>query len=379
MNRTMCAGRAREAVEIRGVSLIGKHSSFVVKEESPTNGGAPVDRLVQEPLTPADHFFVRSHAAVPELDSEVHALSISGMVRHPRAFTPDELRKEFPSVTITAALECAGNRRDELIALRPVPGELPWAAEAIGNAEWTGIPLAAVLDAVQVLPGAAHVAFTGVDRVTKDGRSFGFGGSVPLAKAASPEVLLAYAMNGEPLRPEHGAPLRVVVPGYIGARSVKWVGEVTVQTGPSDNYFQARAYKLFPPHVDARTVDWDAGTMLGELPVNSVIAIPAGGALVSSGRVIVRGYALSGADRIATVEVSADGGRTWQPAAAATQASRWSWCVWEHIVDLAGGTHELVARARDAAGNAQPERVADVWNFKGYVNNAWHRIRITGI
>jgi sulfite oxidase len=213
--------------------------------------------------------------------------------------------------------------------------------------------------------------------VTKDGRSFGFGGSIPLAKATSPEVLLAYAMNGEPLRPEHGAPLRVVVPGYVGARSVKWVGEIAVQRGPSDNYFQARAYKLFPPHVDMHTVDWAAGTMLAELPVNSVIASPADGAMVASGQVTVRGYALSGADRIATVEVSADGGRTWQPAAGVRQASRWSWCLWEHTVDLADGTHELVVRARDSTGNAQPERVAEVWNFKGYVNNAWHRVRVT--
>jgi sulfite oxidase len=364
-------------VEVRGVSLSGKHPSFVVKERSPVNGGAPVDRLVQQPLTPTDHFFVRSHAAVPEPDPALHAVSVAGMVRYPRTFTLDELRNEFASRTIAAALECAGNRRDELIALRPVPGELPWAAEAIGNAEWTGAPLAAVLDAVQVLPGAAHVAFTGVDRVTKDGRSFGFGGSIPLAKATSPEVLLAYAMNGEPLRPEHGAPLRVVVPGYVGARSVKWVGEIAVQRGPSDNYFQARAYKLFPPHVDMHTVDWAAGTMLAELPVNSVIASPADGAMVASGQVTVRGYALSGADRIATVEVSADGGRTWQPAAGVRQASRWSWCLWEHTVDLADGTHELVVRARDSTGNAQPERVAEVWNFKGYVNNAWHRVRVT--
>jgi sulfite oxidase len=359
------------------VSSPGKHPSFVVKEQAPLNGGVPVDRLARKPLTPADHFFVRSHAAVPRLDPAVHRVSVAGLVRHPRAFTLADLRQEFPSVTLVAALECAGNRRDELIALRPVPGELPWSSEAIGNAEWTGVPLAPVLDAAQVLPGAAHVAFSGVDRVTKERRPFGFGGSVPLSKATSLEVLLAYAMNGEPLRPEHGAPLRVVVPGYIGARSVKWLGEITVQRGPSDNYFQARAYKLFPPDVDAQTADWGAGVTLGEVPVNSVIASPADRAIVAAGPLSISGYALSGRGGIAAVEISADGGQTWQAAMTAAQASAWSWCLWELTVDLPAGEHELAVRARDTAGNAQPEQLRDVWNFKGYVNNAWHRIRIT--
>jgi sulfite oxidase len=367
----------RDAVEVRGVRSPGKHPSFVVKEQAPLNGGVPVDRLVREALTPADHFFVRSHAAVPRLDPAVQRVSVSGSVRYHRTFTLADLQQEFPSVTLVAALECAGNRRDELIALRPVPGELPWSSEAIGNAEWTGVPLAAVLDAAQVLPGAAHVVFSGVDRVTKEGRSFGFGGSVPLAKAASPEVLLAYAMNGEPLRPEHGAPLRVIVPGYIGARSVKWLGQITVQPRPSDNYFQARAYKLFPPDVDAHTADWNAGVMLGEIPVNSVIASPTDGAIVAAGPQAVSGYALSGRGGIAAVEISSDGGRTWQAATTAAQASPWAWCLWELAVDLPAGEHELAVRARDAAGHAQPERLRDVWNFKGYANNAWHRVRIT--
>ncbi|MGH2349070.1 MAG: sulfite oxidase [bacterium] len=359
------------------MNLAGKHPSFVVKEQTPLNGGTPVARLVRQFLTPADHFFIRSHGAVPPLEPDAHRVSISGMVRHARTYTPADLQREFPSATVVAALECAGNRRDELIALRPVPGELPWEAEAVGNAEWAGVPLAAVLDAAQVLPGAAHVVFTGVDRVTKDGRSFGFGGSVPLSKATRPEVLLAYTMNGEPLRPEHGAPLRVVVPGYIGARSVKWVSEITVQRGPSDNYFQARAYKLFPPHVDAETADWNAGAMLGEVPVNSVIASPADRAIVPAGPLAIRGYALSGRGRIAGVEISTDGGRTWQMAGTTVQASEWSWCLWDLTVDLSGGDHELAVRARDTAGTTQPEHLRDVWNFKGYVNNAWHRVRIT--
>jgi sulfite oxidase len=359
------------------VGVFGKHQAFVVKEANPLNGGAPAQRLVAGALTPVDHFFVRNHGSIPRIDAAAHRLSVTGMVQRPLTLSLPDLRRQFPTVTVEAVLECAGNRRSELMALRPVPGELPWDAEAVGNAEWTGVPLAAVLAAAGVVPGALHAAFNGGDEVTKDGRRFGFGGSIPLAKATAPEVLLAFDMNGEPLRLEHGAPLRVVVPGYIGARSVKWVDEIVVSDRPSENYFQTKAYKMFPPAVTAATVDWASGKMLGEIPVNAAIADPADHAVVPAGRCVVRGYALSGAAPIVTVEVSADGGRRWQPASLQPRSSPWAWCLWDAALDLAPGAYELTVRARDARGATQPDDMAEAWNFKGYLNNARHRVRIT--
>ncbi len=146
----------------------------------------------------------------------------------------------------------------------PVPGEVPWSAGAIGNAQWSGAPLREVLEAAGAGLEVRHVAFGGMDEIEMEDQRFGFGGSIPIEKAISPEVMLAYEMNGEPLAPEHGAPLGDVVPGYIGACSVKWLSSITLQEAPSSNYYQTHAYKIFPPQVDEETADWEKGLMLGE-------------------------------------------------------------------------------------------------------------------
>jgi sulfite oxidase len=172
--------------------------------------------------------------------------------------------------------------------------------------------------------------------------------------------------------------VRVVVPGYIGARSVKWLSRITVQEGPSDNYFQAKAYRLFPPHFGPDNVDWDQGLMLGEAPVNSVILSPAGGETLPAGRIAVRGWALAGGDRrVARVDVSADGGKTWKVAELGPGDEAHAWRLWEAALDLGPGSHEIACRAWDSAAQTQPEHAGQVWNFKGYANNAWHKVRVT--
>ncbi|HSS77089.1 MAG TPA: molybdopterin-dependent oxidoreductase, partial [Thermoanaerobaculia bacterium] len=207
---------------------------------------------------------------------------------------------------------------------------------------------------------------------------FNFGGSIPLDKALSGEVLLADVMNGQALPAVHGAPLRVVVPGYIGARSVKWLSRITVQKKPSDNYFQAKAYRLFPPHFDKDNVDWDKGLMLGEAPVSSVILSPLDASTVSAGKVSVRGWSLAGGDRsLARVDVSADGGETWTVADFEKRDGAYVWRLWEAVLDLKPGPREIICRAWDTAAQTQPDRAAQVWNFKGYANNSWHRVRVT--
>lgn len=362
---------------------------LIVHQEEPRNSEPPLEHLTEEYLTPNDLFFVRSHAPVPEIDPETFELRVNGQVGKELRLSLDDLQNDFETATATATLQCAGNRRDELMAVREIPGEVPWRAAAVGNARWTGARLRHVLERAGVeFPEAAsdadmdrsprHVAFTGLDRIEKDGEVFGFGGSVPLEKALDPNVLLAWEMNGEPLPPDHGFPLRVVVPGYIGARSVKWLGRITVQPRPSDNYYQARAYKLFPPDVGPETVDWEGGVMLGELPVQAVITRPDPDQVLEAGSVRVRGYALSGGDRtVQRVDVSADGGASWTVAALTDGEDQpGGWRFWEAELDLPTGDHELVARAWDSSANTQPEHVASIWNFKGYISNAWHRVAI---
>ncbi|HYG61204.1 MAG TPA: molybdopterin-dependent oxidoreductase [Thermoanaerobaculia bacterium] len=355
----------------------GKHRGLLVRQEDPFNGGPDLPLLRRSFLTPNDLFFVRNHGAVPEVDASSYRLVVGGRVQRPLRFSLEELRR-LPRMTVDATLQCAGNRRLEMAAVAPIPGELGWGAEAISTAKWGGVALRDLLAAVAPEPGAGHVAFTGLDETERHGHRFCFGGSIPLEKAMSSEVLLAYEMNGAPLPPVHGAPLRAVVPGYIGARSVKWLSAITVQDEPSGNYFQAKAYRLFGPQVSAQDVDWESGLMLGELPVNSVICAPAEGETVPAGEVVVQGYAMAGGGRsVARVDLSLDGGATWRTAGLGGEQGRWAWRLWEARLELPAGEHEIVCRAWDSAAQTQPEHPAQVWNFKGYANNAWGRVRIT--
>lgn len=356
-----------------------KHSSLIVRETEPFNAGPPPRLLHQAFITPQNLFFVRNHAPVPEVDPASYRLIVRGLVNEPLSLSLDELRSRFTKREVAATLQCAGNRRDMLTAIAPVAGEVPWGAEAISNARWGGVALRDVLDAAWFKDEARHVAFLGLDEIEKRGERFGFGGSVPVDKALGTEVILAYEMNGEPLPPVHGFPLRAIVPGYIGARSVKWLSEITLQTEPSDNYYQARAYKLFPPQTDAESADWERGLMLGELSVNSVITAPASGATIEGGSVLVQGYATAGGSRsVERVDVSADDGRTWTIATLAeSDGEPWTWRLWEARLELPAGIHTVTARAWDSAANTQPEDPRRIWNFKGYMNNAWDRVTVS--
>lgn len=353
------------------------HAELTLHETEPLNGGPALPDLVASYLTPEPRWFIRNHGPVPAVDPASFRLEVAGLVERPLSLSLAELA-DLPRHTVVAALQCAGNRRTELAAVAPIPGELPWGAEAIANGAWSGFRLADVLARAGVRPEAAHVAFTGLDPVSRLGTTFGFGGSVPLAKALHPDTLLADTINGAPLTPAHGAPLRALVPGYIGARSVKWLASITLQAEPSANYFQRRAYRLFPPDATPDSVDWDSGLMLGEAPLNAVIATPADGATLSPGPVTLRGYAAAGGDRtIARVDVSADGGQTWQQAQLEADGGPWSWSLWSLPLVLAPGTHHLVVRAVDSSGTMQPATPDHGWNFKGYMSNAWHRITLT--
>lgn len=358
------------------IKPLSKQASLIVQSEQPFNAGPPPTLLQQNFITPRELFFVRSHGSIPEVDPDQYLLRVTGLVKKTLRLTLRDLW-QFPRTSLTATLQCAGYRRKELAAVEPIVGEMIWDLEPMGTAIWSGVALREVLLAAGIEPGTRHVAFTGLDQVQVKHQETNFGGSIPLDKALHPEVLLAYEMNDDPLLPLHGFPLRVIAPGYIGARSVKWLSQIEVRQIPSANYFQTRAYKLFPPEARAHTVDWEQGVMLGEVPINSVISYPQEGETIVAGPTLVQGYALTGnGDAIEWVEVSIDGGHTWVAAELQGSPNPWTWRFWRVELDFKPGFHQVTVRAWDSAGNTQPVEVWQVWNFKGYLNNAWHRVNI---
>jgi sulfite oxidase len=281
-----------------------------------------------------------------------------------------------PRTSVEATLQCAGNRRLALQHIRPIPNEIPWDNAAIGNAMWSGVPLADVLEHAGVVDGASHVWFVGADALSGKHSGDVFGGSIPLAKAMERSTLLADMMNGEPLSAEHGAPLRVIVPGYIGARSVKWLREIRLEREPSPNHFQ-RAYSLFPSSTLTVPDGHAGGRVLDEFPVSSAFGAPSAGSTVPAGRVSVRGWSIgTGSRTVERVEVSSDGAATWTQARFLSPARPFVWRLWEAECTLRRGAHELICRAIDDGGNAQPDDARTTWNIKGYANNCWDRISV---
>jgi sulfite oxidase len=350
----------------------GKRDDLLVHQEEPFNAETGLGSLTN-PVTDTDAFYVRSHGSVPEIDHGAWRLRVEGLVERELSLSLERLR-EFREQTVTATLQCAGNRRAGLIAVRDIPGEAQWGPGATGTATWTGVALADVLALAGPLGGTSDVGFAGADLSPEAEPVQQFGGSIPIDKASRPEVLLAWGMNGEPLPSVHGAPLRVVVPGYIGARSVKWLERIELRSRPWPGYFQHVVYRLVP--ADG-TVGPGIGMPLGLVALNSDVLSPREGATVIAGPVEARGYAFAGGDRhVARVDVSIDGGASWRQAELLEDLGRWAWRHWRIILDLAPGEHELLVRAWDSSAATQPDAEAALWNPKGYVNNASPRIHV---
>ena len=234
---------------------------------------------------------MRNHGRVPSPDPDAFRLRVGGLVELELELDLAELRERFPAREVVATLQCAGNRRAGLMAVRDIPGEAAWGPAATGTAAWRGAALSDVLAAAGVRAEAAHVGFAGADTSEEPDPPERYGGSIPLRKALSEEVLLAWEMNGEPLHPEHGAPLRAVVPGYVGARSVKWLDRVEVRAEPWDGHYQAVAYRLLAPGTEPGR---GVGMALGELPLSADVLVPDDDARVPAGTLEVLGYALAG-------------------------------------------------------------------------------------
>lgn len=353
-----------------------KRSDMTVRNESPYNAEPPTEVLAEGEITAVDAFFMRNHGSFPDIDPHLWRLNVDGLVDRPLSLTYEQLIDGFNSDSVVATLVCAGNRRAELLRVRPIPDKEPWAHGAISTAEWRGVRLSDVLESAGVRhDDDLHVAFAAPDVAPEARPVQSYGGSIPLAKAMSSEVLLAWEMNGEPLPHVHGGPVRVVVPGYIGARSVKWISTITVQRDPSENYFQALDYRVLPSEVDPDTVAPGEGIPLSSLPLNCDILTPDEGAELPAGPLTIRGWALAGGGRdICRVDVSLDAGQTWRQARLEPEVNTWTWRMWSLTVDVEPGPLQLTARAWDDTGVTHPESPASLWNPRGYANNAWAHI-----
>jgi sulfite oxidase len=350
---------------------------MVVHEHEPFNAETGLAALAEGPLTATDAFYVRGHGAVPDIDARDWRLRVHGLVERELQLSLATLREALAEREVTATLQCAGNRRAGLMAIRDIPGEAPWGPGATGTATWSGVALGDVLALARPLAEAAHVGFGGADVCPEATPAQPFGGSIPLDKACRPEVMLAWGMNGEPLSPVHGAPLRVVVPGYIGARSVKWLERIELRSTPWDGYFQHVAYRLLP---EDGTPGPGAGMPLGLAALNADVLSPADGDSVPAGPVEIRGYAFAGGERhVARVDVSLDRGASWSQAQLLKDLGPWAWRHWRITLDLEPGDHEILVRAWDSSAATQPDDEAALWNPKGYVNNARPRIHIRAL
>lgn len=308
-------------------------------------------------LTPASHFFIRNHTTTPVLDLRTWRLRVEGEALERRLeLTFDDLLR-LPSRSVISFVECAGNGRGFFKeVMGRVASGTQWRLGAIGVAEWTGVPLAAVLDLAGLRPQTPrdilNVLVEGLDSV-KVNRP------MSLAKALEEDTLLAYAMNGEPVPPDHGFPVRAIVPGWVGINNIKWVGRIEVRTSVIDVPTTTRTYVLEGP-------DYPGKVVLREQVLKSALALPWGGTL-PAGRQRLRGFAWSPAGRITRVEVSADRGASWQPAALREPNIARAWVRWELDWEARPGDHVLLTRATDERGHTQPASVP--WNAQGYGYN----------
>lgn len=345
----------------------GAHLALITRETDPPNLEMPI-ALQQGWLTPNRLFYQRNHFRLPPPAAGAWTLAVEGEVERPFQAGLWELAR-MPAVSEWVTVECSGNKR----AFFDPPAEgTKWTEGAVGTAEWTGVPLAALLGRAGVKPGAIEVRFTGLDsgRYKATGERVHFERSLPLGKALDRETLLAWSMNGEPVPHEHGGPLRLVVPGWYAMASVKWLGRVEVRSRPFRGPFQVRDYVYLPaPGAYDQAVPVTVGK------VNSAITYPADGSAVKPGRLVIRGLAWSGAAPVTGVAVSLDGGSTWEPAELAGPEAPHAWRQWHREIEgLRPGEYRILARARDAEGREQPERAP--WNAKGYGNNQFAAVRV---
>jgi DMSO/TMAO reductase YedYZ molybdopterin-dependent catalytic subunit len=333
------------------------------------NHGLPLEAL-REPITPVGLHYLLIHFDIPAVDAAAWRLRVDGAVRQGLELGLEELAAR-PARTLPVTLECAGNGRAHL---SPRPPSQPWLAEAVGTAEWTGTPLAPLLEEAGLLPSACEIVFTGLDRGIQGGVEHAYARSLPVAEALGEDVLLAYAVNGVPLPPQHGYPLRLLVPGWYGMTHVKWLSTITAVEEPFRGWQQEVSYRL-------RQAEDEQGEPVTRILPRSLLEPPGipdfftRRRFLGPGRCVLRGRAWSGVAPVERVEMSADGGATWADAELEPALGRYAWRGFSFAWDAEPGEHELCCRASDGAGNVQPAEPE--WNFDGFCNNAVQRVQVT--
>jgi sulfane dehydrogenase subunit SoxC len=334
------------------------------------NHAMPLEAL-RYPVTPLGLHYLLTHYDIPAVDPDTWRLEIGGSVERPLTLSLSELRAR-PAVTRAVTLECAGNGRARLA---PRPLSQPWLTEAVGTAEWTGVPLAELLEEAGLRDDAVELLFTGADRGVEGGIEQSYERSLPRAEALGPDALLAYAINGSPLPPQHGAPLRLVIAGWYGMAHVKWLAAITALSEPFEGYQNKVGYRLY-------AAAGEAGVPVTRIMPRS-LTLPPGipdfftrSRLVEAGPCRLQGRAWSGWAPIERVELSVDGGATWADAELGEQVGERGWRGWSYAWDAAvPGEYVICSRATDAAGNVQP--LEPPWNLMGFANNEVERLGVT--
>ena len=363
---------------------------LLIRTERPCNAETPVEDL-ETFITPNETFYVRHHLWVPDLKEASHQLHVElhdGTEKH---YTVEDLKRRFKEVKVNATLQCTGNRRKHMSEGARSTQGLQWDIGAISNAEWTGVRLRDVLADVGFPVDdwpedeVKHAQFMGAEA---------YGASIPIEKAVSrrEDVLLVYAMNGKPLPSDHGYPLRLVVPGTVAARSVKWLNKIVLSDEESQSQWQQRDYKCFGPNQGGKEVDWTSAPAIQDMPVQSAItSLRTVSSQSPSDRktlqvygleedaVEVEGYAFSGGGRrIIRVDVSADNGRSWHQAELLPDDSlghrKWSWTRWKWVIPRRMAGRQFVVKAVDDGYNTQPDAYEPNYNFRGNLTNCWHRV-----
>lgn len=370
------------------VRLTGKH---------PFNSEPPLARLMHHGfITPVPLHYVRNHGPVPNASWDDWTVEICGLVKRPARFTLNQLINEFPSKEFPVTLVCAGNRRKEQNMVKKTIG-FNWGAAGISTSVWRGIPLRHILKRCGIYSrnkGALNVCFEGAEDLPGGGGSK-YGTSVRKEIAMDParDIILAYMQNGEKLAPDHGFPIRMIIPGCIGGRMVKWLKRIIVTTPESDSYYHYKDNRVLPSHVDAELANAEAWWykpeyIINELNINSVITTPCHeeilpiNAWTTQRPYTLRGYSYSGGGKKVTrVEVTMDGGETWHVCTldhqekASKYGKYWCWCFWSLEVEVLDilGAKEIAVRAWDETLNTQPEKL--IWNLMGMMNNCWFRVK----
>ncbi|KAI9058569.1 sulfite oxidase mitochondrial precursor [Trametes sanguinea] len=383
----------RSIVDFSWATVLKEKPGMIHLLDFPYNGETPRHELIKGKITDNKWHFVRNHGGVPDIDEDAFELEIGGLVNTPVKLTMKDLKdaSKFPQAEVTVTLQCSGTRRIEQIQEYPGDGDelinAPWGEGAIGTAVYRGVPLKKVLKIAcgGILPEAQHLEFIGADTYFKKGDVYNYAVSVPWRKVRNnEEVLLAWEMNGKPLPKIHGYPLRVVVTGYIGARSAKWVYKINALSEPSMGPVQRQEYLYYTQQIGKQNAKYSNGFSIQNMPVSSAIIFPQDKqVIIHDGHVELKGWSYSGGGNwVERVEVSPDGGHVWYcvDQDGMTEKHYHAWRLWSIKLPVdAEGWLEFCVRTWDSSNNTEPTFVRSAWNWDLHVTSSCHRIKVYSV